>query len=289
MCEFALARRTGARWSRCSRRWFAAATDRVSVDAVTEVDRRVGPSRIDREARQRQVSVYANLDGTTALGDAMTQVEQIAAEVVAESSSDVRYGFGGTAKMMEESMVSMLFSLILAVLCVYMILAAQFESFIHPITIMTALPFSLIGAFGGLLAVQMDMTIFAMIGLIMLFGLVTKNAILLVDFAIQKQGEGLGVREALVEAGATRLRPILMTTAAMIFGMLPVAIGHGDGGELRAPMGVVIIGGLITSTILTLVLVPVVFSFVEQMRVAVGRLRQRFTRRPSLHDVVANA
>ncbi|MCB9656670.1 MAG: efflux RND transporter permease subunit [Sandaracinaceae bacterium] len=245
----------------------------VPLGIIADVTLSSGPSRVDREARQRQVTIYANLNGKV-LGDAMPEVQAIANE---EIGADIQAAFGGEAQMMEESMASMLLSIFLAVICVYMILAAQFESFLHPLTIMSSLPFSLIGAFGGLLVTGNTMTIFAMIGLIMLFGLVTKNAILLIDFAIQLRATGQSIPEALENAGATRLRPILMTTAAMTFGMLPVAIGHGDGGEVRAPMGIVIIGGLITSTILTLVVVPVLYSLLEGMRMRVARL---FTRTP---------
>jgi HAE1 family hydrophobic/amphiphilic exporter-1 len=147
-----------------------------------------------------------------------------------------------------------------------MILAAQFNSFIHPLTIMLSLPMAVVGAFGGLYATGMTLNIFSMIGLIMLMGLVTKNAILLVDYANQQIESGKSVLEALMAAGPVRLRPILMTTAAMIFGMLPVALALGEGGEQRAPMAVVVMGGLITSTVLTLVVVPVVYSLFEGAR-----------------------
>lgn len=244
----------------------------VDLRAVAELREGTGPSQIDREARQRQISVLANLGGGKALSDAMTEVAKIAAE---EAPPSVKAEFGGSAKALGESMASMLLALFLAVACIYMILAAQFESFVHPFTIMSAVPFSLIGAFGSLLLFGMHMSIFAMIGLIMLMGLVTKNGILLVDFAIQRRAAGDDTKLALENAGATRLRPILMTTAAMIFGMLPVAIGHGEGGEVRAPMGVSVIGGLITSTVLTLVVVPVIYSLVDGVIARVGRLWRR--------------
>ncbi|MCB9529480.1 MAG: efflux RND transporter permease subunit [Myxococcales bacterium] len=243
----------------------------VEIRDVGRVERGIGPSRIDREARQRQVSIYANLEGK-ALGNAITEVGQIATDTLPPG---VTYAFGGSSRLMRESLASMGLALFLAIICVYMILASQFESFAHPFTIMMSLPFSLIGAFGGLLIAGQHMSIFAMIGLIMLMGLVTKNAILLVDFANQLRGEGESVSEALENAGAVRLRPILMTTAAMIFGMLPVAIGHGTGGEVRAPMGVVVIGGLITSTVLTLVVVPAVYALMEGLIQRVARLRKR--------------
>jgi HAE1 family hydrophobic/amphiphilic exporter-1 len=233
--------------------------DLVEIGHVGTIKESQGPSQIDRQARQRQVTVLSSLEDL-ALGDALKQVEALAKEVVPEN---ITTSVAGMGERMQESNKSMGFSMMLAVVCIYMILASQFESLIHPLTIMVSLPFALIGAFGGLLIAHMRMSIFAMIGLIMLMGLVTKNAILLVDFAVHLRERGQSMKEALENAGATRLRPILMTTAAMIFGMVPVAIGHGDGGEVRAPMGVAVIGGLITSTVLTLVVVPVIYTLME--------------------------
>jgi HAE1 family hydrophobic/amphiphilic exporter-1 len=163
-----------------------------------------------------------------------------------------------------------------------MILAAQFESFVHPFTIMMSLPLAVVGAFGALAVSGAHLSIFGMIGLIMLMGLVTKNAILLVDFAQRRKAQGASTADALLVAGPLRLRPILMTTAAMILGMFPVALGLGESGAGRAPMAVVVIGGLITSTLLTLVVVPVVFSLIEGLR---DRLRRRRPpRRPPYDD-----
>jgi hydrophobic/amphiphilic exporter-1 (mainly G- bacteria), HAE1 family len=245
----------------------------VEIDALGDIEESTGPSQIERQSRQRQVTVLASLEGK-ALGDALNEVNAIAKEVVPEHVSTAVAGMG---ERLEESNKSMGFSMLLAIICIYMILASQFESLIHPLTIMVSLPFALIGAFGGLLISQMHMSIFAMIGLIMLMGLVTKNAILLVDFAVQLRERGQSVKEALENAGATRLRPILMTTAAMVFGMIPVAIGHGDGGEVRAPMGVAIIGGLLTSTLLTLIVVPVFYTFMEAISAFGWRIARRFS------------
>jgi HAE1 family hydrophobic/amphiphilic exporter-1 len=167
------------------------------------------------------------------------------------------------ADVMTESFGYMGIALLLAIVLVYMILAAQFDSFLQPITIMLSLPLSVIGAFGALYLANMTLNIFSMIGIIMLMGLVTKNAILLVDFANQQRRDGMSTKEALASAGMIRLRPILMTTAAMIFGMLPVALALSEGGETRAPMAMCVIGGLITSTALTLVVVPVVYSLMD--------------------------
>jgi HAE1 family hydrophobic/amphiphilic exporter-1 len=240
----------------------------VPLSSLVHLERGVGPTQIAREARMRQITVYAGLDGL-ALGEATVKTEEIARRVVPAS---VETEMSGTSQLMTESFGYMILSLILAVLLVYMILAAQFESFIHPFTIMMSLPLAVVGAFGALFLVGANFSIFGMIGLIMLMGLVTKNAILLVDFAQKQKASGASTHDALLVAGPIRLRPILMTTAAMILGMLPVALGLGEGGEGRAPMAVVVIGGLVTSTMLTLVVVPVVFSLFEGLR---DRLRRK--------------
>jgi hydrophobic/amphiphilic exporter-1 (mainly G- bacteria), HAE1 family len=232
----------------------------VPLSNVVRISEGAGPSQIDRQARQRQITVVAGLEDVP-LGDAIIEVEKIAAEVV---PADVTRDFTGMAEVMGESFGYMGVALMLAVIIVYMILAAQFDSFIHPLTIMLSLPLSVIGAFGALFLTGMTLNIFSMIGVIMLMGLVTKNAILLVDFANQLRMQGKSTHEALLEAGPIRLRPILMTTLAMIFGMFPVALALGEGGEVRAPMAVCVIGGLITSTALTLVVVPVAYSLADR-------------------------
>ncbi len=234
----------------------------VPLSSVVKVERGLGPSQIDRQSRTRQITILANLDGIT-LGEATTRLEQAAAKVVPKDIVAEDIGMG---KMMAESFGYMFTALALAIVLVYMVLAAQFNSLIHPITIMMSLVFAPIGAFAALFIAGQTMSIFSMIGLIMLMGLVTKNAILVVDFANKRKEAGLATREALIEAGTIRLRPILMTTAAMILGMLPVALALGEGGEQRAPMAVVVIGGLLTSTALTLVVVPVVYSIFEGIK-----------------------
>jgi hydrophobic/amphiphilic exporter-1 (mainly G- bacteria), HAE1 family len=234
----------------------------VPLSSLVRIERGVGPAEIARQARMRQITVMAGLDGLV-LGEASAKVAEIAKRVVPAS---VDTEMSGTSQLMAESFGYMVLALILAVLLVYMILAAQFESFIHPFTIMMSLPLAVVGAFGGLYLAGQTLSIFGMIGIIMLMGLVTKNAILLVDFAQKQKLQGASTKDALLTAGPIRLRPILMTTAAMILGMLPVALALGEGGEGRAPMAVVVIGGLITSTVLTLVVVPVVFSLIEGLR-----------------------
>ncbi len=245
----------------------------VDIGTLGEIRESTGPSQIDRQARQRQVTILASLEDK-ALGDALAEVDAIAAEL---SPPTIDRSVAGMGERMQESNESMGLSMLLAIVCIYMILASQFESLIHPITIMFSLPFALIGAFGGLYLGQMRLSIFAMIGFIMLMGLVTKNAILLVDFAVQLRGRGQSAKQAVENAGATRLRPILMTTAAMVFGMVPVAIGHGDGGETRAPMGMAVIGGLITSTILTLIVVPVGYTINDAISEWLWKMVRKFS------------
>lgn len=231
----------------------------VDLSSVVRVVPSEGPSQIERQARQRQITVFAGLQDLP-LGEAKKLVDAAAERVVPKNLTT---DYAGMAEIMGESFGYMAIALLLAVIIVYMILAAQFDSFIHPLTIMLSLPLSVVGAFGALFLSGMTLNIFSMIGLIMLMGLVTKNAILLVDFANTLKGRGMPTIEALIEAGAVRLRPIMMTTAAMIFGMVPVALALSEGGETRAPMAVVVIGGLMTSTLLTLVVIPVVYSLVD--------------------------
>ncbi|HEX2878578.1 MAG TPA: efflux RND transporter permease subunit, partial [Polyangiaceae bacterium] len=183
-----------------------------------------------------------------------------------EIPQSVETDFEGQGRELGDAGKAFLLALIMGIILVYIILAAQFESLLHPLTIMMALPFALIGAIAGLLIANQYLSMFAMIGVILLMGLVTKNGILLVEFTNQLREQGRNTHDALLEAGPIRLRPILMTTVAMIAGMIPVALAKGDGAETRVPMAVAIIGGLISSTILTLGVVPVVYSLLDGLR-----------------------
>lgn len=235
----------------------------VRLADIAEVKLSSGPTQIDREARQRQVMIYANTVGVTP-GDVINKINEIIPSM--NLPLGYTYKFIGTAQSMQESFLEIAKALVLAVILIYMVLAAEFESFIHPLTIMLSLPFSLVGAILALLVADKTINVMSLIGVIMLMGLVTKNAILLVDYTNELRQQGHNVIEALVEAGSVRLRPILMTTMAMIFGMLPVALGIGAGAELRSSMGVVLIGGLITSTFLTLVIVPLVYLLIDRLQ-----------------------
>ncbi|HEX2964903.1 MAG TPA: efflux RND transporter permease subunit [Syntrophorhabdaceae bacterium] len=190
-------------------------------------------------------------------------LDNIAAQVL---TSGYQGTYKGQADMMGEAFTSLLFAAILGIIMAYMVLAAQFESFIYPFIILLSMLFSFIGAFGALLIFGKTLNMYSFIGLVLLMGLVKKNAILLIDYTNVLRGRGMAKRDAILEAGPVRLRPILMTTFAMIMGMMPIAIGIGEGAESRAPMAIAVIGGLITSLLLTLVVVPVAYDLFDQLQ-----------------------
>jgi HAE1 family hydrophobic/amphiphilic exporter-1 len=232
------------------------------------------PSTIRRKDLRREVRISANSDGR-AMGDVSNDIATAVAGMNLPPGYDVVQG--GDAEELKDMFANMFQALALAIIFIYLILASQFGSFVHPLSIMLALPLSLVGVAVGLLMTHDTLNIMSMIGLIMLMGLVTKNAILLVDFTNQARRAGVDRRTALIQAGKTRLRPIMMTTLAMVFGMLPLAFALGAGAELRAPMARAVIGGLVTSTLLSLVVVPVVYTYLGDM--SVGKLRSLFSRR----------
>ena len=232
----------------------------VQLSNIIHIQEAGGPSTITRLDRQRAVTLYANLEGKP-LGQAKAELDEISSRILPENMS---FQYRGMADTMGESFLYMMYALILGIILAYMVLAAQFENFIHPFTILLSMPLAFIGAFGALLLTGKTLNIFSFIGLILLMGLVKKNAILLVDFTNTLRKTGMPRKEAIISAGPIRLKPILMTTFAMIFGMLPIALGLGEGSETRMPMAIVVIGGLITSLFLTLVVVPVVYDIFDE-------------------------
>jgi HAE1 family hydrophobic/amphiphilic exporter-1 len=231
--------------------------------AVAQVVRTAIPVEINRHNRQRQITVLANLQGGKKLGDATDEIERITREIGLPSG--YTSGWAGFGEEMKTAIPNLLFTMLLSVIVTYMVLTAQFESLVHPFTIMLSLPLAFTGALGALILTGMTVSIFSMIAFIFLLGLVTKNAILLIDYTnTLRRRDGMERDEALRRAGPVRLRPILMTSCAMIFGMLPVALGAGSGAESRQPMAVAIIGGLVSSTLLTLLVVPAVYSLFDQ-------------------------
>jgi HAE1 family hydrophobic/amphiphilic exporter-1 len=234
----------------------------VRLKDVTTVQTGKGPTVIMHYNRQRATTLFAGTEKEKPMAEAMNDLNKIVEKNI---SPEISTRYVGMADAMLDSFKNIAFALAIAIVMVYMILAAQFESFVHPFTIMFSLPVSLIGAMGLLLLTGERVSIFSLIGVIMLMGLVTKNAILLVDYTITLRHSGMSRKEALLKAGPVRLRPIVMTTAAMVFGMLPTALKLGEGAETRAPMAIAVIGGLITSTLLTLVVIPVVYTIVDDL------------------------
>ncbi len=236
------------------------AAEVVPLRAIATVESTFNPQNIRRQDLTRRVALFANVQGRPA-GDAGKEVQELVKSYPLPPG--LRFDVGGQIKDQQEVFGAILGALALAVIFIYIVLASQFGSFIQPLAIMVSLPLSIVGVMLALLVTNTTQNIFSMIGIVFLMGLVTKNAILLVDFANQGQRQGMSRNDALLAAGQVRLRPILMTTAAMIFGMLPLALGLGEGAEQQAPMGRAIIGGVITSTLLTLVVVPVIYSYLD--------------------------
>jgi multidrug efflux pump subunit AcrB len=240
---------------------FAADGTPITLASVATVEPVFNPQVIRRQNLQRREAVFAGVEGRPT-GDVGADVQQLVKDTVLPPGYS--FDVGGQTKEQQEAFTAMLGAMALAVIFIYIVLASQFGSFIQPIAIMASLPLALIGVMLALLLWNSTLNVFSMIGLVMLMGLVTKNAILLVDFANQARRAGASVRDALLQAGQIRMRPIIMTTAAMVFGMLPLALALNDGGEIQAPMGRAIIGGLLTSTLLTLVVVPVIYSYLAR-------------------------
>jgi len=235
----------------------------IYLKDVADVLYDLAPTKIDRKNRQRVVYVTGNLATGAQLGNVGNAVDRALKKMPHVSGTTI--GTGGMEKIMLESFGYMLSALVLAVLLVYMLMGALFESFLTPFVIMFTLPQAMVGALLALLLTGNSLSIVAMIGIIMLMGLVTKNAILLVDYTNTLRSRGKNRHDAILEAGPTRLRPILMTTFAMIGGMLPTALAISRGAEMRAPMAVAVIGGLILSTMLTLIVIPVTYTIVDDV------------------------
>ena len=241
---------------------FAADGTPIALSRVADVVPVVNPEVIKRQDLQRRQAIYAGAAGRPS-GDVSSDVKKLVDATVLPPG--YRFDMGGQSKEQAEAFQGVLLALGAAVVFIYIVLASQFGSFLQPFAIMASLPLALIGVMLALLLTGSTLNLFSMIGLVMLMGLVTKNAILLVDYANHVRRTGSSVAESLLQAGLVRMRPIIMTTAAMIFGMLPMALALDEGGEIQAPMGRAIIGGVITSTLLTLIVVPVLYSYLDQM------------------------
>jgi HAE1 family hydrophobic/amphiphilic exporter-1 len=249
----------------------------VKLSDVARFSRGEGPQVIERENRSRQIAVWAAPVGRP-LGDIVAEIQPAIARMKLPNGTSIAYD--GQIRLMSENNEAMGTALLLGVLFIYIILASQFESFIHPLTIMVSLPLALLGAILALFLTNNTMAMGAMIGIILLMGLVTKNAILLIDRAIVRvRDHGDTPLQAILEAGPERLRPILMTSTAMVLGMMPTAVGKSEGSEFRSPMAIAVIGGVLSSTLLSLVVVPVFYLGIERAKEKLGGLRRR-GRRP---------
>jgi HAE1 family hydrophobic/amphiphilic exporter-1 len=264
---------------------------RVSDVALLALDN--APASIDRYNRMRQISVNANLDRLKiTLGDAIDQARGKVGELNLKAGYQVT--FGGSAKTLSEAGSDFVLAIILSVAFIYMVLASQFNSFVHPLTIMTALPLSLPAGLLALIAFGMTVNVYSAIGLMMLFGIVKKNSILQVDYTNTLRAQGLDRHEAIVQASHVRLRPILMTTISIVAGMLPIAFGRGAGSGSRASMAVTIIGGQLLCLLLTLLVTPVVYSYFDGLREAkitdlIGALKTRAAGKAKARAVPAGA
>ena len=251
----------------------------VPLVAVADIRFGSGPATINRYDRARQVAVEANLQGIS-LGEAVQTINKL--PVMQNLPPGVVQQPSGSAKIMQDIFSRFGGALGLALMCIYAILVLLYNNFLHPLSIMAALPFCLGGALVALMVAQKPLGIYALIGIVLLLGIVTKNSILLVDYTIINIQSGKTQRQALVESGVSRLRPILMTSLATIAGILPLALGIGAGSEVRQPMGIAIMGGFTTSTMLTLVVVPVIFSYIDNFQTWImDRLRYGFGKKPS--------
>lgn len=243
----------------------------VPLRNLATVSNGSGPSVVTRLNRQTQVVVGANL----APGASQAQVVKAVTPILATMKlpAGVTYRFGGQIQQTADAFSTLVFSLILSLIFMYIVLASQFGSFTQPIVLMLALPFAFLGAFAALLLTHIGADMTAVIGMMLLMGLAVKNSILLVDFTNRLRAQGMSRKEALLAAGPVRLRPVIMTTLALILGMLPVSLGLGAGGSFRAPMAIAVIGGLVTSTILTLLFVPVAYTLLDMLIVGVKSAR----------------
>lgn len=250
----------------------------VELGTVVDIHQGLGPNAVNRYNRQRSATVMFNVEGMP-VGNATDLFVTEAQKVLARYPGYTMQP-GGTTKTFQESMQYLLFALVSSIVIVYLVLAAQFESFLHPFTIMLTLPLAIVGVLVALFVTGKTLNIFSFIGIIMLVGIVTRNAILLVDYANQLRSQGVDRVEAMLQAGPVRLRPILMTAVAAIVGITPVALGMSEGGEARAPMGVAVIGGLLSSTFLTLLVIPAVYLTLEDVLAWLGGLGRRRGERP---------
>ena len=254
----------------------------IPLTSVASASNDVGPLSVNHSGQLPSVTLSFNLPPGVSLGTAVNDVEKAARQTL---PSTISTGFSGTAQAFQSSQQGLLFLLLLAIVVIYIVLGILYESFIHPLTILSGLPFAGFGALLTLFIFRTELSIYAFVGIIMLVGLVKKNAIMMIDFALEaERGEGKSPREAIVEACSVRFRPIMMTTMAALMGTLPIAIGLGAGGESRRPLGLAVVGGLAFSQIITLYVTPVVYTYLDAFQHRFGRRAKRAVEAPAAAD-----
>ena len=235
----------------------------IQLDNLVTLEETVAPPQLYRYNRFVSATVSSGLSKGHTIGDGLNEMDRIAAETLDES---FRTALSGESKEFRESSSSLMFAMVLALIMIYLVLAAQFESFKDPLVVMFTVPLAIAGALMFMYISGVTMNIFSQIGIIMLIGLVAKNGILIVEFANQRQQSGMSLREAILVASVQRLRPILMTSASTILGLVPLVVASGEGANGRIAMGVAVVGGMLVSTLLTLFIVPAMYSFISTDR-----------------------
>jgi HAE1 family hydrophobic/amphiphilic exporter-1 len=253
----------------------------VPLSSLGKVTKGTGPLQVAHQGQLPAVTISFNLKPGVALGDAVKEVEKAARDI----PSTIQMSFQGTAQAFQSSVQGLGLLLIVAIAVIYLVLGILYESFIHPLTILTALPFAGFGALVTLMIFGLDLSIYGFVGIIMLVGLVKKNGIMMVDFAIEaERNEGMSPQKAIYEACVVRFRPIMMTTMAALMGTLPIAMGFGAGAESRRPLGLAVVGGLLFSQTLTLYVTPVFYIWMDRLQKRLAR--RKGSGRPSAPPLV---
>jgi hydrophobic/amphiphilic exporter-1 (mainly G- bacteria), HAE1 family len=241
----------------------------VPLASLAQIKPTVGPLTVNHSGQLPSVTLSFNLQPGTSIGTAVDRVQALARQVL---PSTISTSFAGTAQAFQDAQQGLLVLLILAIMVIYLVLGVLYESFVHPLTILSGLPFAGFGALLALAIFRLDLSIYSFVGIIMLIGIVKKNAIMMIDFAIERERrEHTTARNAILEAASVRFRPIMMTTMAALMGTLPIALGHGAGAESRRPLGIAVVGGLLFSQLITLYITPVVYTYLDALQQRLAR------------------